>query len=70
MPIIRRTMSTIKNLAEQRVKLGIKQITIAKELSVTKTTMSRYESGKRDIPSSLLDKYAEYLGYELKLMVK
>lgn len=43
---------------------------LAQYLNITSTTMSRYESGKRHIPVDLLIKYADYLGYELKLMVK
>ena len=34
------------------------------------TIMGRYESKKREMPYRIMVKYADYLGYEFKLMVK
>lgn len=63
-------MSTFEKLVELRKKSGISQKEMFKKLDLTKTTMSRYENGSRKISAELQDKYAEYLGYEIKLMVK
>jgi transcriptional regulator with XRE-family HTH domain len=63
-------MSTFSKLVDQRKKIGMSQKEMAKKLGLTNTTMNRYEKGNREITSKLQDDYAEYLGYELKLMVK
>jgi transcriptional regulator with XRE-family HTH domain len=63
-------MSTFEKLVEQRRKSEISQKSMAKKLGLTNSTMNRYEKGNRGISAELQDKYAEYLGYELKLMVK
>jgi transcriptional regulator with XRE-family HTH domain len=63
-------MSTFEKLVELRKKSDFNQKEMAKKLGLTKTTMNRYENNSRKISSELQDKYAEYLGYELKLMVK
>jgi transcriptional regulator with XRE-family HTH domain len=39
-------------------------------LKITGTTLSRYESKKREIPFSVLIKYAEYFDYEIRLLKK
>jgi transcriptional regulator with XRE-family HTH domain len=70
MPINSDGMSTIDKLAEQRVKFRISQKKIADHLGVTKSTMNRYEKGSREISLANAEKYADKLGYELKLIVK
>ena len=63
-------MSILESLIEIRKSKNIRQEKIADYLRVNTTTMSRYENGKRVIPYDKLLMYVEYLGYELKLMVK
>jgi DNA-binding XRE family transcriptional regulator len=63
-------MSTFTKLVEQRKKSEVSQKEMAKHLGLTNSTMNRYEKENRDISAKLQDDYAEYLGYELKLMVK
>jgi transcriptional regulator with XRE-family HTH domain len=60
----------IKILTKRRKQNGIKQHEIAKHIGVNFTTMSRYESGKRKIPFDLIEKYADYLGYDIFLVGK
>jgi transcriptional regulator with XRE-family HTH domain len=63
-------MSTFDKLIIERKRLSVKQKDIAKHLGCTAATLNRYEKGNRDISSAMVDKYADYLGYELKLMIK
>ena len=63
-------MSILDSLIKIRKEQKIKQKQIAVKLGVNKTTMSRYESKSRKISAEDQDKYAEYLGLELKLQVK
>jgi len=63
-------MNILVKLSEIRREKKIKQNEIASYLRVSDATMNRYEQGIRKIPLSQVEKYAEYLGYELKLMVK
>jgi len=63
-------MDIFNYLIEQRKQRKIKQENLAIFLKVTKVTISRYENKKRDMPYRLMVKYAEFLGYELKLQVK
>lgn len=60
----------VKYLSDTRKQRGIEQKHIVLRLGVTGTTLSRYEQGKREMPFKVLRKYAEYLGFEIKLMVK
>jgi transcriptional regulator with XRE-family HTH domain len=53
-----------------RKERGIKASVISRNTGITKCTISRFETGKNDMKLSDFIKYAEYLGYELKLMVK
>jgi transcriptional regulator with XRE-family HTH domain len=63
-------MSILELLIQTRKDRNIRQEKIAKYLNVNNTTMSRYENGKRKISFEKLLLYVEYLGYELKLMIK
>lgn len=53
-----------------RKERGIKASVISRGTGITKCAISRFETGKHDMKLSDFIKYAEYLGYELKLMVK
>lgn len=62
-------MSTFEKLIDQRKRLKIKQKHMAKQLGVTTSTMSRYESGERLISADMQDTYAEVLGINLYLII-
>jgi transcriptional regulator with XRE-family HTH domain len=63
-------MSTLAKLIELRKEKGITQKRISRVLQVTRSTMSRYESGERKISLEDAEEYADFLGYELKLMLR
>ena len=50
-------MNRLRDLREDR---DLKQDTIAQYLNCSQTTYSRYELGKRDIPTEVLKKLADY----------
>ena len=55
----------LSNLSQIRKVNKITQKEVACELKVTPLTFSRWERGERDMPSSMLVKFVEYLGYRL-----
>jgi transcriptional regulator with XRE-family HTH domain len=59
-----------KVLIQIRKDKGITQKDMAGYLGITGVTMYRYEGFKREIPGRMLIEYADYLGYELKPMIK
>jgi transcriptional regulator with XRE-family HTH domain len=63
-------MSILESLIKIRKERNIRQDKVAKYLKVNNTTMSRYENNKRIIPFDKLLLYVEYLGFEIKLMIK
>ena len=63
-------MDLLDKLIEIRKYKKIDQKHLLHWLNISATTMSRYESGKREMPFSIMIKYADYLGYEFKLMLK
>ena len=63
-------MSTFNRLIEFRKRLGIKQKDMARYLSISKSTLSRYERGSRKITAEYMDKYAEYLNIEIQFIIK
>lgn len=63
-------MNTLDKIAIIRKEKGISQKEMAKRLGISKGGMNNYETGKRDIPFSKLEKYVDELGYEIKLMLK
>jgi len=63
-------MNILDSLVELRKQQKIKQKIAAKHLEVNDDTMSRYEAKKRKMPHDLLVKYANYLGYEIRLLKK
>ena len=56
----------IRNLREDR---DLKQEDIAKLLSCTQACYSHYESGKRDIPTEVLIKLAEFYGVSVDYLL-
>jgi transcriptional regulator with XRE-family HTH domain len=57
-------------LIAQRKERRIKQKDIASAIGVSSTALSRWENGKSELKHEHIVKYAEYLGFELKLMIK
>lgn len=57
----------LKELRKIRKEKGIKQKAAAKSLGITPTTLSRYETGQREMGSDLLERYAILLGHKQKL---
>src|ERR1051326_6447126 len=49
-------------LREHREALGWSQTELANRMATTKSTISRYETGKRDYPGGFLAAFAEALG--------
>lgn len=63
-------MDILDSLIKIRKQNKCRQITLANSLSITSTSLSRYESRKREIPFSTLIQYAEYFEYEIRLLKK
>lgn len=63
-------MRILDRLIEERKSKKITLLDISGRIGITAQTLGRYERGDRIIPYHILEKYAECLGYELKLMVK
>jgi transcriptional regulator with XRE-family HTH domain len=67
-------MTTAKKLFEQLIRerkiRKVKQKDMAKHLNISPWTLNNYERGRRRISLDFAEKYADYLGYELKLMLK
>lgn len=63
-------ITLMSRLAEIRKDKGIFLKDIAKNTGVKVQTLGRYERGLKEIPLVVFEKYADCLGYELKLMIK
>lgn len=63
-------MEILSSLIQIRKDKKIDQKHLIRHLGVNGTTLSRYESGKRSMPFCVLKKYAEYFGYEIRLLKK
>jgi transcriptional regulator with XRE-family HTH domain len=63
-------MSIIDKLVEIRKEKGINQKVMAKALKLSPGSLNRFEKGNRKVDLDTVEKYAEELGYELRLMVK
>lgn len=53
---------TYKRIRDLREDSDLKQITLAKYLNCSQVGYSQYELGKRDIPTEVLIKLADYYG--------
>jgi len=62
-------MDIFAKLTQIRKEKKIKQGEMANHLGIDQSTLCRYEKGKRYIPFFMVEKYAEYLEYELKILV-
>lgn len=63
-------MEILKSLIQIRRANRVNQKTILNSLGVNATTLSRYENGQREMPFKVLERYADYLGYEIRLLKK
>jgi transcriptional regulator with XRE-family HTH domain len=63
-------MDILMSLIQIRKDRKTEQKITALYLGITQTTLSRYENGIREMPWKLIIKYAEYLGYEIRLLKK
>ena len=63
-------MEILDSLIQIRKEKKIDQKDILHDLGVNATTLSRYESKKREMPLKVLIRYANRLGYELRLLKK
>lgn len=63
-------MEIFDSLIQIRKDQKIDQSHLKSYLGINVITLSRYESKKRKIPFDVLIKYAEYFGYEIRLLKK
>ena len=63
-------MSIFEVLIEERKKKKVTQRKMAKHLKCMPATLNKYEKGTRKISSDNLEKYADFLGLEIKFMLK
>ena len=56
-------------ISELREDKDIKQETVAKELFVSQSTYSRYETGEIEMPISMCIRIAEYFGTSIDYLV-
>jgi len=63
-------MNIINKLTQERKMRYISQTSMAQHLNITLATLHRYEIGKRKMSLELACKYADRVGFELKLLVK
>jgi transcriptional regulator with XRE-family HTH domain len=59
-----------KTLVEQRKAKRIKQNAVAKFINISNVALSRYEKGYTNMSMDKIEKYADYLGLEIKLLLK
>ena len=63
-------MDILDSLIQFRKSKKIYKKEMAIYLGITELTIGRYESRQRKIPFDTLLQYANYLGFEVKLIVK
>lgn len=62
-------MDILVKLIALRKDKKIKQGDMASYLGITQTTLCRYEKCKQDMPLFMAEKYAQYVGVELKILI-
>lgn len=60
---------TYKRIRDLREDSDLKQITLAKYLNCSQVGYSQYELGKRDIPTEVLIKLADYYGTSIDYLL-
>ena len=63
-------MDLRKVLVEQRKERRIKQSDVAKHIGISNVALSRYETGRTEMSHDKIDKYVDYLGLEIRILVK
>ena len=63
-------MDIVKVLTKERKLQKVSQEKIAKECGISKAMISRIERSLSSPNYNYLEKYAEYLGYEIRLLKK
>lgn len=63
-------MDILDSLIQIRKEQKLDQKDMLKRLGVNKTTLSRYERKKRNMPFEVMKIYADLLGYEIRLLKK
>ncbi len=63
-------MSILNDLIQIRKEKKVRQYNVANHIKVTSVTLSRYEKGTRKMTFDNVCEYADYLGYELRLLKK
>lgn len=56
----------LRQLAEDRVGLGLSQTAVAAEMGTSQSAVARIESGKADVKLSTLERYAATLGRKIE----
>lgn len=60
----------VLQVVKKRLQSDISQKEMAKKVNCTPVSMNHYENGKREMPGFIFVKYAEILGFELRLLIK
>jgi transcriptional regulator with XRE-family HTH domain len=63
-------MNILDQLIQIRKEQRYHQKDVAKKLGVTYAMMSHYETKKRKMSHELIVKFADFLGYELRILKK
>ena len=58
-----------KNLASERVRIGLSQEALANALDSSITTIHEYESFKRDMPTEFVIKAADFFGCSIDYLL-
>lgn len=58
-----------KRISELRKERGLNQTQIAKQLNMSQTGYSKYETGENDIPTSVLIKLALFYGVSVDYLL-
>jgi transcriptional regulator with XRE-family HTH domain len=61
-------VSILKELIKERKLKGISQPKVADYIGISKQLMSRMERGESIPNMNWIEKYAEFLGYEIRLL--
>lgn len=59
-----------KKLLNQRLKEKIRAKEVANYIGISPVALSRFENGHTDMKSEHIEKYAKYLGLEIRLLIK
>lgn len=63
-------MDIRERLVKYRRQVKVRQGDIAKSMGVTQASLSRWERGKSDMSAAKVVKYADYLGVDIKLILR